>query len=29
MSRLLMLAFSLWMIGVTGLMLIGLALTIR
>jgi len=29
MSRLLMLAFSLWMIGVIGLMLIDLALTLR
>ena len=29
MSRLLMVAFTLWMIGVTGLMLIGLALTLR
>jgi hypothetical protein len=29
MSRLLMLVFSLWMIGVIGLMLIALALTLR
>lgn len=29
MTRLLMLAFSLWMIGVIGLMLVDLALTLR
>jgi hypothetical protein len=29
MTRLLMLTFTLWMIGVIGLMLMGLALTLR